>query len=156
MVRLKERHRHWGPRKLQELYLRQWGVGPSESSFKRVLERCGLTEKRRIRAAATTGRIASGRRASGPNEVWTVDFKGWWYDAQGKCNPLTVRDEYSRYLLEMRALADARTATVRSALSGSFASTECLGRSAATMARLWQPRPVGAFALECVVAGQRD
>ena len=120
IVRLKERHRHWGPRKLQELYLRQWGVGPSESSFKRVLERCGLTEKRRIRSAATTGRIASGRRASAPNEVWTVDFKGWWYDKEGKCNPLTVRDEYSRYLLEMRALADARTATVRSCFERLF------------------------------------
>lgn len=120
IVRLKERHRHWGPRKLHELYLRQWGVGPSESSFKRVLERCGLTEKRRLRAAATAGRIASGRRASAPNEVWTVDFKGWWYDAQGKCNPLTVRDEYSRYLLEMRALADARTVTVQSCFERLF------------------------------------
>jgi hypothetical protein len=35
IVRLKERHRHWGPRKLREIYLRQWGAGatPSESSF---------------------------------------------------------------------------------------------------------------------------
>lgn len=70
MVRLKERHRHWGRRKLHELYVRQWGAGgPGESSFKRVLERCGLTEKRRIRAAATTGRIASGRRAKAPNDT---------------------------------------------------------------------------------------
>lgn len=120
MVLLKERHRHWGPRKLHEVYLRQWGVGPSESSFKRVLERCGLTEKRRVRSVENTGRIASGRRAGAPNEVWTVDFKGWWYDKEGKCNPLTVRDEYSRYLLEMRALADARTDTVRSCFEALF------------------------------------
>src|SRR4051812_13153127 len=39
MVRLKERHRHWGPRKIREVYLRQLGEAqtPSESSFKRVL-----------------------------------------------------------------------------------------------------------------------
>jgi hypothetical protein len=42
-----------------------------------------------------------------------VDFKGWWYDAAGKCEPLTVRDEYSRCVLAVRSLADARTATVR-------------------------------------------
>ncbi len=33
MVRLKERHRHWGARKLREVYERQWGQAPSESSF---------------------------------------------------------------------------------------------------------------------------
>jgi hypothetical protein len=28
------------------------------------------------------------------NDVWTVDFKGWWWTASGeKCLPLTVRDE---------------------------------------------------------------
>jgi putative transposase len=43
-----------------------------------------------------------------------VDFKGWWYGANGRrCEPLTVRDEFSRYVLEVRAVADARTATVR-------------------------------------------
>src|SRR3954470_16362805 len=36
MVRLKSAHRHWGPRKLRELYLRLHGSAVSESSFKRV------------------------------------------------------------------------------------------------------------------------
>ena len=123
IVRLKERHRHWGPRKLREIYLRQWGAGatPSESSFKRVLERCGLVEKRRERRCEQTGRVASGRRASAPNEVWTVDFKGWWHDAHGRCDPLTVRDEASRYVLELRALCNARTETVRACFERLFA-----------------------------------
>jgi len=120
MVKLKERHRHWGPQKIREVYLRQWGQGPSESSFKRVLERCGLTEKRRVRKAVETGRIASGKKASGPNEVWTVDFKGWWYDRDGRCDPLTVRDEYSRYVLELRALPDAKGATVQACFERLF------------------------------------
>ena len=113
MVKLKERHRHWGPRKIREVYERQWGKAPSESSFKRVLERCGLTEKRRVKKEVETGRIYSGWKASGPKEVWTVDFKGWWYDRDGRCEPLTVRDEYSRYVLELRAVADARSETVQ-------------------------------------------
>src|SRR5215203_5676335 len=45
MVRIKERHPSWGPKKLREVHLRQYGSAPSESSFKRVLERCGMTEK---------------------------------------------------------------------------------------------------------------
>ena len=115
IIRLKLAHRYWGPRKLRELHLRQHGQAASESSFKRVLERAGLTEKRRRRQAAqTAGRLWSERRGQAPNEVWTVDFKGWWYDRQGRrCEPLTVRDEHSRYVLELRRMPDARAVTVR-------------------------------------------
>jgi hypothetical protein len=43
-----------------------------------------------------------------------VDFKGWWYDGAGqRCEPLTVRDEHTRYILELRAMENARSVTVR-------------------------------------------
>lgn len=123
IIRFKAAHRHWGPRKIRQLYLRRHGQAASESSFKRVLERAGLTEPRRRRQRAeATGRLWSARRAQGPNEVWTVDFKGWWYDAQQRrCEPLTVRDEYSRYVLELRRVADARTAMVKACFEQLFA-----------------------------------
>jgi transposase InsO family protein len=121
MVRLKQAHPHWGPRKLRHIYQRTHSQGPSESSFKRVLERAGLVQKRRLRARGQSGRIFSGRRASAPNEVWTVDFKGWWHRADGqRCEPLTVRDECTRYVLELRAVADARTQTVRACFERLF------------------------------------
>ncbi len=113
MVALQVRHNHWGARKLQEIYERRHGKAPSESSFKRVFERTGLVEKRRKRRASLGGRIGDSRKAESSNEVWTTDFKGWWHDAQGKCEPLTVRDEWSRYLLEVRALENARTEILR-------------------------------------------
>jgi len=121
IVLLKERHRHWGARKIQELYRRQWGGAPSESSIKRVLKKAGLVEEKKRRRARECGRICSGTKASAPNEVWTVDFKGWWRDAHGRCEPLTVRDELSRKVLENRALADAKTGTVRVAFERLFA-----------------------------------
>jgi len=123
MVRLKQAHRAWGPRKIRALYQRvHGGCVPSESSFKRVLERAGLVEKRRRRRRTQAGRLANGRQATAPNEVWTVDFKGWWHDRQGRrCEPLTVRDEFSRYVLELRAMPDARTETVRASFERLFA-----------------------------------
>src|SRR5262249_16316076 len=81
----------------------------------RVLQRAGLVQERRVRKRGQSGRLCSGRQATAPNEIWTVDFKGWWRVAGGqRCEPLTVRDEFSRYVLEVRAVADAGTATVRS------------------------------------------
>ncbi len=78
IVRLKLAHVAWGPCKIRELYRRRHGEVASESSFKRVLERVGLTQKRRRRRRSDeAGRLCSGRRASAANEVWTVDFKGW-------------------------------------------------------------------------------
>src|ERR1700674_471059 len=122
MVRLKLAHPHWGPRKIRALYLRQGGQGVSESSFKRVLEAAGLTRRRKRRRASEAGRLSSGKRAGQANEIWTVDFKGWWHGANGRCEPLTVRDEYSRYLLELRALENARSQTVQKSFERLFDS----------------------------------
>jgi putative transposase len=114
IVRLKQKHQYWGARKLRNIYGRVHSALPSESSFKRVLERAGMVEHRSLRSRQTGGRIFSQRKAQAPNEVWTVDFKGWWYGAQERrCEPLTVRDEFSRYVLEVRAVANAQTQTVR-------------------------------------------
>jgi transposase InsO family protein len=40
-----------------------------------------------------------------PNDVWTVDFKGWFRTHDGqRVNPLTVRDLFSRFVLGIRLL----------------------------------------------------
>jgi putative transposase len=120
IVHLKLAHWSWGPRKIRELYLRRHGEVASESTFKRVLKRAGLTQKRRRGHATDAGRLCNGRRASAPNEVWTVDFKGWWRNGDKRCEPLTVRDEHSRYVLEVRAVEDARSETVRKSFEQLF------------------------------------
>jgi transposase InsO family protein len=113
IVRLKLAHPYWGPRKIRELYLREHGEVASESSFKRVLEAAGLIQRRKKRRASQAGRLSSGKRAQGVNEIWTVDFKGWWHGTEGRCEPLTVRDEFSRYLVELRRVPNARSQTVQ-------------------------------------------
>jgi len=120
IIRLKQRHRYWGPRKIRKVYERLHEQSPSESSFKRVLERAGLVQPRRLRARHRSGRLFTGRKATAANEVWTVDFKGWWYAQGQRCEPLTVRDEFSRYVLELRAMADARGQSVRACFERLF------------------------------------
>ena len=117
IVQLKNAHRHWGPRKLRVLYARKYPGEelPSESSFKRVLDKAGLVEKRVVRrSGAQGGRIQSRREARHPNEVWTVDFKGWWHTLDSRrCEPLTIRDAHSRFILCADPLENSRTETVR-------------------------------------------
>jgi len=67
------------------------GRAASESSFKRVLERSALSEKRKRGLATQSGRVCSGKKAQAANEIWTVDFKGWWWNGRQRCEPLTVR-----------------------------------------------------------------
>ena len=87
LVALRHRHPHWGARKLADLYRRAHGTAPSESTIKRVLERCGPTRKRRQRRASPGGQLGGHPVATACHDIWTVDFKGWWHDAQGRCEP---------------------------------------------------------------------
>jgi len=56
-----------------------------------------------------------------PNEVWTIDFKGWFRTGDGqRCDPLTVRDLASRYLLCTTIVAEQSDACVRRAMTSVF------------------------------------
>ena len=71
---------------------------PSVSTIALVLKRHGLIKKRRrIRRIREVHPIFE---AKGPNEIWSVDFKGKFRMGDGRyCYPLTVMDAYSRYVL---------------------------------------------------------
>jgi putative transposase len=98
--KLKLAHPRWGPIKIQELYRRLDGDIVSVSSCHRVLQKLGLVQKRRRRVRRSTALAAAPVVALRPNHVWTTDFKGWWTLASGeRCEPLTVCDAYSRFVL---------------------------------------------------------
>ena len=113
LVRLKMTYPNWGPKKLVELYYRAEGHRIGVSSCHRVLKAAGLVEarKRRVRRQATliVGRVVP----LAANDVWTIDFKGWWHLACGqRCEPLTVRDAFSKYILAASLPENARTQTI--------------------------------------------
>ena len=125
LLRFKHAHPTWGARKILELYERKHGESlgkpPCETSVKRVFERVGLTVPRKRRKSCEGGRVSSGLVGDEPNRVWTVDFKGWWKDRRGlRVEPLTVRDEYSRMVLDVRLLANTQTETVQACFERLF------------------------------------
>ena len=124
IVKLHERYDKWGPKKIRALLLKDVAFAvevPSETSLKRIFDRCGWTSKRTRRKHQEGGRISSDERAKSNNDVWTVDFKGWWRTGdKERCEPLTVRDENSRYMLSAQPMARSDTATVKAAFEKLF------------------------------------
>ena len=125
IVRLKMAHPSWGPRKIRQVYGRvnPQAELPSDSTFKRVLEKAGLVRHRRQKSQGESGRLSQRVVAERPNQVWTVDFKGWWRTGdRRRFEPLTVRDAYSRYILTARALAEGGGLAVRAEFERLFAT----------------------------------
>jgi putative transposase len=114
LIRLKQAHQHWGPYKIRQLYEENHGTAPSASSVKRVLDKAGYVKHRKRRPKGNNDRIVNPIKPDMPNQLWTVDFKGWWFTpSRDRCEPLTVRDEYSRYIIAVRAMNSTRTDVVR-------------------------------------------
>ncbi len=114
----------WGPKKLLEVLKREGGLGqePSVSTIARWLKQWGLIGRRERRSRQGPGLeragLSEGQRA---NEVWTVDFKGWFCTQEGRrCEPLTVRDFYSRYCLGIAILENQSRAAVQKAMKRLF------------------------------------
>lgn len=106
-----------GPKKIRAILLRRVDAPdevPSVATIGRILRQSGLSRpKGRGRPAKypPTGVLTSPEK---PNDVWTVDFKGWWWVGDGRrCEPLTIRDMHSRYLLCLRPVAQTSTKEVR-------------------------------------------
>jgi transposase InsO family protein len=119
-----ERHKHpnWGSRKIRELLKRQapetsW---PAASSIGELLKRAGLIIERKKRHK-TPPYSKPLEHAIDSNHVWCADFKGWFRCGDGlRCDPLTMTDAYSRYLLCCRATAKTDGIHVKGVMEAAF------------------------------------
>jgi transposase InsO family protein len=123
ILELRERYPRRGPKKLFVLLRLKLGAStPSVATIARVLKRLGVV-RRRSRFGRTLSIVEKqpDMRAAAPNELWTVDFKGWWRSKDGKrCEPLTVRDAFSRFVLMVKVLPSTSMIGVRSAFEALF------------------------------------
>jgi len=122
IVELRERHWSWGPDKIARVLRRAHGDdAPSKSTVARVLLRLGRIRKRRppVRVWSVDSRPRIEVHA--PNDLWTMDFKGWWRARnRDRCEPLTVRDAFSRKVLTVTLLEWSRIKDVRQVLQRLF------------------------------------
>jgi len=122
ILELREAHPREGPKKLFVRLQRKFGdATPSVATIARVLRRFGLVRQRsRFRRLSIVERAPS-VRASTCNELWTVDFKGWWRARDGqRCEPLTVRDAHSRFVLALKVLPSPSLEATRAAFEDLF------------------------------------
>lgn len=101
--RWRARHPTWGAPKLHWALKQRFGSQglPSEAAIGRWLKEWRLTRQpRRPPHKGPSLQRPKLTEPKSPNEVWTVDFKGWFRTGDGtRVEPLTVRDLASRYIL---------------------------------------------------------
>lgn len=115
---LRRKHPRWGPKKLRAALHQQHPRArlPAHSTIGGWLRRLGLLVPRKRRLSGPIVRAQKAPPARRPNDVWTVDFKGWFRTLDGqRVDPLTVRDLVSRFGLLAQMLSGQKFRTTQKA-----------------------------------------
>lgn len=117
----RDRHPAWGARKLATVLERRGMAIPALSTITAILERHGRLDP----LEASKHRPYQRFEATRPNELWQLDFKGWRAlpAGAGRCHPLSVLDDHSRWLVGLVACGNQQEVTVRSVLIRLFQET---------------------------------
>ena len=123
ILNIKHAHPSWGPKKILAIYERthKSQKAPSLSSVKRILEKSNLVKRRKVRKSIPdSSQLRKRIQPEGCNDVWAIDFKGWWKSDGEICEPFTVRDLHSRFILETRLMESKTSEAVRAVLTELF------------------------------------
>jgi len=115
VIELRQKWPDWGAAKLARILSQQDPpVELPRRTVHRILERHGMIAEQDRRQVALK-RFAR----TAPNELWQMDFKGPQAN-QGPVGPLSILDDYSRYLLLLRHLGSTRMSGVQESLQKTF------------------------------------
>ena len=117
VVALRRREDTWGSRKIRKRLLDDGVVGvPAASTITEILRREGL-----LNEPARPQRDLVRFEAAAPNDLWQMDFKGdFTLTTGGRCFPLTILDDHSRYAIAVHAAGNQQLGTVRDVLCDVF------------------------------------
>ena len=96
----KTSHMRWGPKKILVRLKKKYPTQtfPSQSRLSKFFKAHNLVKPRRNRRKVP--KTSPLGELNGSNDVWMVDFKGWFLTKnREKCEPLTITDGFSRYLI---------------------------------------------------------
>lgn len=106
----------WGAKKIRVLLLRE-GIDLKVVTINRILKRMGLIHHK------DSHRPALKRfEREHPNQLWQIDFKGDYPCGGGRCYPLSILDDHSRYAIGLYALSGQGTQPVKDCLVKAFES----------------------------------
>jgi transposase InsO family protein len=107
----------WGGRKIARVLSRNGEPEvPAPSTITEILRRHG---KLAAHGGEHPGPYCRFERDE-PNELWQMDFKGDFVAGRGRCYPLTVIDDHSRYALGIEACATQQDRPTRERLTAVF------------------------------------
>lgn len=117
IIQVRSHHPSWGGVKIKAYLTRQgWQELPAASTITAILQRSGLIDPQESIKHRPLQRF---ERAT-PNELWQMDFKGYFKIEQGNCHPLTILDDHSRFLVGLQACPNQTWRTVQTHLTHTF------------------------------------
>ena len=122
LIKLRLAHMDWGAQKLHA-FLRKQELNPlpSPSAIQRFLKKSNLIQTKKKRERPRVNIAKPVVRIQAPNELWTVDFKGWWRsNTNARMTALTIRDAHSRFLLDARFVCKCGTQEVKAVFEECF------------------------------------
>lgn len=123
IIQLKTAHPYWGAKKILELFKksRRNLEVPSLSSVNRILSKANLIKKRRVKpVSADCRRLHAHIQPQEVNDVWAIDFKGYWRSDGEICEPFTVRELVSRKILCVKLMQSKSSEAVRAVMTDLF------------------------------------
>ena len=118
---IRKNHPAWGGRKIAAR-LKAMGMKevPAASTITAILRRRGYIDPEESLKHQPWQRF----EAEAPNDLWQMDFKGHFKVVEGRCHPLTVLDDHSRYALCLQACLNETGMVVQQHLKEAF---RCFG-----------------------------
>lgn len=116
VVELRMEHPAWGGRKICRRLQDLGGPQVAPSTVTSILHRHQLISPEASDAGKAWCRFVH----DAPNDLWQMDFKGYFSTSQGQCHPLTVLDDHSRFNLAIQACANEQCETVKGHLIDVF------------------------------------
>lgn len=116
ILQTKEKHPYWGARKVRVLLKRQkLETLPAKSTIHKILKKHGY-----VTSKEKTGAHAIRFEHEAPNRLWQMDFKGHFAYERGRCHPLTILDDHSRFSICLRACINETGKVVKPILIETF------------------------------------
>lgn len=117
ILEIRSKYPCWGGVKIKAYLTRKgWRGLPAASTITAILQRNECIDPQESIKRRPMQRF---ERAN-PNELWQMDFKGYFKIDQGHCHPLTVLDDYSRFLVGLQACPNETWKTVQTHLTHTF------------------------------------